>query len=51
LKEPVQGVLNASGVDLSNGGGFRELEQFQQYLSDYKIIVFDGLQTDRVMFS
>jgi hypothetical protein len=34
-----------------NGGGFRELEQFQQYLSDYKIIVFNGLHRDRVMFS
>jgi hypothetical protein len=51
LKEPVQDLLNASGVDLSNGGGFRELEQFQQYLSDYKIIVFDGLHYDTVMFS
>jgi hypothetical protein len=51
LNEPVQDILNASGVDLSNGGGFRELEQFQQYLSNYKIFVFDGLHPDRVMFS
>jgi len=51
LKEPVEKLLNASGVDLSNGGGFKELQQFQQYLSDYKIIVFDGLYPDRVMFS
>jgi hypothetical protein len=45
-KEPVQDLLNAPGVDLSNGGGFRELEHFQEYLSDYKIIVFDGLHPD-----
>jgi hypothetical protein len=51
LHKPVQNLLNASGVDLSNGGGFRELEEFQQYLSDYKIVVFDGLHTDGVMFS
>ena len=51
LKEPVEELLNASGVDLSNGGGFKELQQFQEYLSDYKIIVFDGLNPDRVMFS
>jgi hypothetical protein len=50
LKEPVQELLNASGVDLSNGQDFRELKQFQQYLSAYKIIVFDGLHPDRVMF-
>jgi len=51
LKEPVEELLNASGVDLSNGGGFKELQQFQQYLSDYKFIVFDGLYPDRVIFS
>jgi len=51
LKEPFEQLLNASGVDLSNGGGFEELQQFQQYLSGYKIIVFDGLYPDRVMFS
>jgi len=34
LKKPVQELLNASGFDLSNGGGFKELQQFQEYLSD-----------------
>ena len=51
LKQPVEELLNALSVDLSNDGGFEELQQFQQYLSDYKIIVFDGLYPDRVMFS
>jgi hypothetical protein len=37
LKEPVQDLLNVSGVDLSNGGSFQKLELFQQYLSDYKV--------------
>jgi len=43
-------LLNASGVDLSNGGGIEVLQQFQEYLSDYKI-VFDGLYSDRAIFS
>jgi len=51
LNKPVEEHLNASGVDLSNGGIFKELQQFQEYLSDYKIMVFDGLYSDRVMFS
>ena len=51
LKEPVEEILKASGMDLSNGGAFEELQRFQQYLSDYKIIVFDGLYPDKVMFS
>jgi hypothetical protein len=51
LRQPLEDLLKASGVDLSNGGGLEELQQFQQYLSDYKIIVFDGLHPNRVMFS
>jgi hypothetical protein len=50
LTQPVQDLLKASGVDHSNGGVLEELRQFQQYLSDYKIVFF-GLHTDRVMFS
>ena len=51
LTEPVEELLKAFGVDLSNGGGLEELRQFQEYLSDYKNIVFDGLYANRVMFS
>jgi hypothetical protein len=51
LKKPVEDILKAFGVDLSNGGGLEELQQFRQYLSDYKIVVFDGLHPDRAMFS
>jgi len=51
LKQPVQDLLNASGIELTNNGGFNEFEQFQNYLSDYKIIVYDGLNPDRVIFS
>jgi hypothetical protein len=46
LKQPVQKLLRASGVDLINGGGLEELQQFQEYLSDYRIIVYDGLSPD-----
>jgi hypothetical protein len=44
-------LLSASGVDLTNGGGIEELKQFQTYLSDYKIIVYDCLKPDRLMFT
>jgi len=37
MKKPVEDLLNASGVELSNGGGFKDLQQFQEYLSDYKL--------------
>ena len=35
---------------MSSGGGFHELQQFQEHLSDYKIIVFDVWNPDSVMF-
>ena len=51
LKRPVEELLKASGVNLCNARGFHELQHFQEYVSDYKIIVYDGLKPDRVMCS
>jgi hypothetical protein len=51
LEKHVEELLKGSGVDLSDGGGLEEFEQFQDYLSDYKIIVYDGLSPDRLIFS
>jgi hypothetical protein len=50
-KKPVEDILKASGFDLTNGGGIEDIRQLQEYLSDYKIVVFDGLRSDRVVFS
>jgi hypothetical protein len=50
LENPVEELLKASGVDLSDGGGLEEPEQFQDYLSGYKVIVYDGLSPDRLIF-
>ena len=38
-------------MDLSNGGSPQELAQFQEYLSDYKIVVFNGLSPDKIIFT
>ena len=51
LKQPVKDILIHSDVDLTNGGGFKELEQFQNYLSDNENILYHGLKPDRVLFS
>jgi hypothetical protein len=48
LKKPIEELLNAAGVHMTNGGSIDELQQFQQYFSDYKIIVFDVLKSDRI---
>jgi hypothetical protein len=39
LKKPAEDLMKASGVHLTNGGGFQERQQFQDHLSDYQIIV------------
>jgi hypothetical protein len=51
LKKPAQDLLLASGVQLDNEGGIEELAQIQNFLPGYKIIVYDGLSPNRVMFS
>jgi hypothetical protein len=50
LENSVEKLLNASGVDLHNGGDFKELRQFQEYFFFFFIIVCDGLYPDRVTF-
>jgi hypothetical protein len=42
--------LKSSGVDLSNRGSLQEHAQFQEYLSEYKIVVFSGLSPDKIIF-
>ena len=46
----VRELLQASGVDLSRGGGIPELQAFQRHLSQYRIVVYSGLQCDNIMF-
>ena len=45
----VHELLQASGVDLSRGGGIPELQAFQRHLSHNRIIVYSGLRCD-IMF-
>ena len=49
LDHPVEDTLKVSRVDLSNGGGIEEHQQPQDYLSDYKSIIYDGLSPDRLI--
>jgi hypothetical protein len=51
LQKPVEELLKVSGFDLFNSRSLEEIRQFQKYLSDCKIIVFDGLSPNRLIFS
>jgi hypothetical protein len=51
LEQPVEELLKASGVDLSDGGGLEGLRVFQECHPDSRIIVYDGLSPDRPICS
>jgi hypothetical protein len=51
IRAEVDRLLEATGVDLSQGGGIPELESFQQYFHDrYKIVVYTGLRSDSITY-
>jgi hypothetical protein len=51
IRAEVDRLLEATGVDLSQGGGVPELESFQQYFPNrYKIVVYTGLRCDLIIY-
>ena len=36
----VRQLLESTGIDLDQGGGIRELAQFQEHFNEYRIVVF-----------
>jgi hypothetical protein len=46
----VKWLLQASGIDLSRGGGIPELQVFQRQLSQYRIVEYSVLRCDSIMF-
>jgi len=50
LKQRVEELLRLSGINLTKCGALKEIEQFQNYLSNYKIIVYVGLRLNTVTF-
>ena len=46
----VDQLLAATSINLDNGGGIPELERFQDYFRQYKIIAYTGLNFDEIMF-
>jgi len=46
----VQHLLQTTGINLENGGGIREIQQFQDHFTDYKIVVYAGLNCEDKIF-
>jgi len=46
----VQSLLETTGIDLQNGGGIPEIRRFQDHYTEYKIVVYSGLNCDDKIF-
>ena len=46
----VQALLQQTGIDQTSGGGIPELNSFQEHFRDYKIVVFQGLGCDDIIY-
>jgi len=46
----VQKLIITVGIDLSGAAGIPELVRIQEHFRDYKIIVFQGLTCEDIMF-
>jgi len=43
ILQTVQHLLQTTGIDLQHGGGIPQLQRFQDHFSEYRIVVFGGL--------
>jgi len=46
----VQSLLETTGIDLKNGGGVPEIRRFQDHYTEYKIVVYSGLNCEDIIF-
>jgi len=46
---PLYKVLETTGIDLQNGGGVPEIRRFQDHYTEYKIVVYSGLNCEDII--
>jgi len=46
----VQHLLETTEIDLQNGGGIPEIRRFQDHYTEFKIVVYSGLNCDLIIF-
>jgi hypothetical protein len=50
IRLAVQKLLTTTGIDLSQGAGIAEIERLQDHFQEYKIMVYEGLNYDNIIF-
>jgi len=46
----VQHLLQATGIDLQRGGGIPEFQRFIVHFTEYRIVVYGGLDCEDIIF-
>jgi hypothetical protein len=47
----VQYLLETTAINLDNGGGIPELISFQEHFKENRIVVYEGLSCDQILFN
>jgi len=50
IRPVVEALMQQTGIDLTSGGGITELNHFQEHSRDYKIVVYQGLVCDDIVY-
>jgi hypothetical protein len=50
ISHVVSQLLEMTGIDLNNSVGIPELLRFQEHFHEYKIVVYEGINCDSIMF-
>jgi len=50
IRPVVQALLEQTGIDLTSGGGIPEINRFQEYFRDHKVVVYQGFGCDNIMY-
>jgi len=50
LDPVIHRLRESAGINLDRGGVIRELNQFQEYFKEYRIVVFSGFNFEDTMF-
>ena len=50
IVQKVQDLLHTTGINLRHGGGIQELQRYQDHFSEYRIVVYGGLDCRDIIF-
>jgi hypothetical protein len=50
IRPVVYNLLATTGIDLGQGAGIPEIFRFQEHLGEYKIVVYEGVNCDNIMY-